>query len=69
MTSGKGLNTIKKEMEEFWGVSIIMGNLKFRWITMYCRTSTRVPLIADTITMNHYFKFRSNLHVVSQRIP
>ena len=35
MASGKELNTTKKEMREVFGVSIMMGNLKFPWISMY----------------------------------
>ena len=35
MTSGKEINTTKKEMNKFFGVLIIMGNLKFPRIRMY----------------------------------
>ena len=44
-----------------------IGNLKFLQICMYWGNSIQVPLIADTINPNRYFKFRSNLHVVNQR--
>ena len=69
MASGKELNTTKKEMREVFGVSIMMGNLKFPWISMYWGSSNRVKLIPDKINQNRIFKFRSNLHVVSQYNP
>ena len=69
MASGKELNTTKKEMREVFGVSIMMGNLKFPRISMYWGSSNRVKLILDKINQNRIFKFCSNLHVVSQCNP
>ena len=69
MASGKELNTTKKEMREVLGVSIMMESLKFPRISMYWGSSNRVKLIPDKINQNRIFKFRSNLHVVSQCNP
>lgn len=66
---GKEIIAIKKETKEFSDVSIMLRNLKFPQICMYWGSSTRVPLIPDTINVKRYFKLQSNLHVVSQRKP
>ena len=56
----------KKEMKEIFGVSIMIGKLKFPRIHIYWESSTKVPLIVETINLDHYFKCRSNLNIVSQ---
>lgn len=69
ISDGKLIGTSTNEIRKFFGVSIIMGNLKFPRIRQYWTPTTRIPIIADTMTVNRYFKLRYNLHIVSQRDP
>lgn len=50
-------------MKIFIAINIIMGHLKFPRIRMYWVAKTRVPLIADKMSRNQYFKIRRNLRI------
>ena len=67
ITLVQGCIEIMKEIKEFFGVLIMMENLKFPRIRIYLGRSTRVSLIAGTINLNRHFNLCSNLDVFSQR--
>ena len=56
-------------MLKFFGVSIVMGNLRFPRIRMYWQRATKVDTIANALPVNRYFQLRSNLHVNAARDP
>ncbi|XP_059166991.1 microtubule-associated protein futsch-like isoform X4 [Physella acuta] len=69
MKTGKCLSTNSKEIQKFFGMNIIMANLKFPRTRMYWEKSTRVNAIADVMPVNRFMLLRSNIHINAERAP
>ncbi|KAG0411022.1 hypothetical protein HPB47_011857 [Ixodes persulcatus] len=61
--TGTELGTTPQEMKLFCGVMMYMAVLKFLRIRMYWQQRTRIAVVADTISLNRFFKLRSAVHV------
>ncbi|KAG0409721.1 hypothetical protein HPB47_013172 [Ixodes persulcatus] len=55
-TSGKELGTTPQEVKVFFGILMVMGALKYPKIKMYWQAGTRIPMVADSIAVNRFFK-------------
>ena len=64
-TTGHNLRTTSQEIQTFFGMSIIMANLKFPRQRMYWHHITRVDKIATTMPINRFQKIRNNIHINS----
>nr|CAH7742013.1 unnamed protein product [Callosobruchus chinensis] len=63
-TTGHSLDTSTTEVRQLFGCSMLIGIYGLPRMRMYWAENTRVPLIADHITRNRFFKLRSRLKVV-----
>lgn len=63
--TGRSLNTSADELKMFFGMSIIMSGLGYPQIRMYWMKSKRVPIIANNMTRDRFFRLRSRLKVVN----
>lgn len=62
--TGKSLTLTLKELKIFIGANFIMSCLRFPKIRMYWSRKWRVPIIADSITRDRFFKIRSSLKIL-----
>ncbi|CAG4978729.1 unnamed protein product [Parnassius apollo] len=63
--TGKNLGTTKDEMKIFFGICIAMSYLGLPRIKMYWMSKTRIPMIADRMTRDRFFRIRTNLKLVN----
>lgn len=56
--------TVAPEMKVFVGIHILMGNLRYPRIRNYWEPKLQVPLIANNMNVNRFFKLRQNLHFI-----
>lgn len=61
ITSGTSINTNAFEMRKFFGIDILMGNVKLPRIQMHWQPAIRIDRIADTMPVNRFFKRHQNL--------
>ncbi|XP_049270990.1 piggyBac transposable element-derived protein 3-like [Rhipicephalus sanguineus] len=66
LETGKSLNTTADELKTFFGMSITMSCLGYPQMRRYWSTKTRVPVVADKMPRDRYFKLRSRLKVVNE---
>ena len=64
-TTGHNLQTTSQEIQTFFGMSIIMANLKFSRQRMYWHYITRVDKIATAMPINRFQKICNNIHINS----
>ena len=66
-TTGQSLRTARTSQEEqkFFGISILMANLKFPRQRMYWHHVTRVERIASAMLVNRFQKIRNSIHINS----
>jgi Transposase IS4 len=62
--TGKSLNTTPAEIQRFFGMSVMMSCVGYHRIRMYWQRSFSLPLIAECMTRDRYFRIRSSLKVV-----
>lgn len=62
--TGQSLNTSAVEIGKFFGCSMLIGIYALPRFRMSWAHDTRVPIIADNITRDRFFKLRSRLKVV-----
>lgn len=61
------LKTNVIEIKKLFAMHIVMGSLNFPAVRMFWKAGTRIPLIADSMTSNRFFKLRNFLHVVDNQ--
>jgi Transposase IS4 len=66
-TTGHNVNTDSSEIRQLFALHMLVGILKFPRLRMYWTDATRIPIIADTMSVNRFMKLRSNLHVVVEK--
>ncbi|KAG0413544.1 hypothetical protein HPB47_009313, partial [Ixodes persulcatus] len=61
--TGTEPGTTPQEMKQFWGVMMYMALLKFPRIRIYWQQRARIAVVADTMSLDRFFKLRSAVHV------
>lgn len=56
--------TTTEEMKVFVGIHIAMGNMRYPRVRCYWDTKLRIPLIADNMSLNRFFRLRQHVHFV-----
>ena len=62
-TSGKSINTNAKEIEQFVGILVEMGILKYPQYRMYWDPTTRIPLIANVMGLTRFENIKRYFHL------
>ena len=62
-TSGKSINTNAKEIEQFVGILVEMGILKYPQYRMYWDPTTWIPLIANVMGLTHFENIKRYFHL------
>jgi len=62
--TGKNINTTPTEIQHFFGMSIMMSCVGYHRIRMYWQKAFSLPLVAECMTRDRYFRIRSSLKVV-----
>ena len=65
--TGTNLNTTPAEIQKFFGMNMLMGNVSLPRIRMYWQPATRINRVADIIPVDRFFKIRQYIHAVSAR--
>lgn len=63
-TTGKELKTPACDLNNFFGIQLIMGTIRYPKIRMYWDQKYRLPAVADVMTRNRFTKLGQNLHLV-----
>ncbi|KAG5864540.1 hypothetical protein JTB14_007595 [Gonioctena quinquepunctata] len=53
------------EMKVFIGIHILMGNIRYPRVQNYWEARLQVPIIANSMSRNHFYKLRQHLHFVN----
>lgn len=61
----KLLNVTETAMRAYVGITLLVSVLRYPRIRMYWSKSFKIPLIANVMSRNRYFKIRNFLHVVN----
>ena len=62
-TSGKSINTNAKEIEQFVGILVEMGILKYPQYRMYWDPTTRIPLISSVMGLTRFGNIKRYFHL------
>ena len=62
--TGKNINTTSAEIQRFFGMSVMMSCVGYHRIRMYWQKAFSLPLVAECMTRDRYFRIRSSLKVV-----
>ncbi len=62
-TSNRNINTNKNEIEQFLGILVMMGILKYPQYKMYWLPETRIPAIADCMSINRFQNLKRYFHI------
>lgn len=57
--------TCQGELESFVALHILMGNLNYPRVRCYWENKLRIPMIADAMARDRFFKLRKHLHFVN----
>ncbi|XP_028417996.1 piggyBac transposable element-derived protein 2-like [Dendronephthya gigantea] len=60
--SGKSVQMTKHELEQYFGILLMMGVIKQPQYRMYWSNGTRIPSIADTMSVGRFDKLKQYLH-------
>lgn len=66
LQKGENLKTSAGEMKIFFGMHIAMGCVRFPRFRMYWQNKFKIPIVAETMCRDRFFKLREALHVVVQ---
>lgn len=61
-STGTSIAVDHNEMEQYIGLLVIMSITKLSQIRMYWAKETRVPYIADVMSINHFEKIKQFFH-------
>lgn len=64
LKTGKSLGLTLKELKVFLGINFVMSCLNYPHIRMYWSKKWRVPLIAEAMERDRFFKIRTSLKIV-----
>ena len=67
--TGTNLNTTPAEIQKFFGINMLMGNVSLPRIRMYWQPATRIDRVADIMPVNRFFLIRQYINAVSAREP
>lgn len=62
-SSGKSIQTNVNEIEQFLGILTLMGVIKFPSYRMYWSPETRIPSIADAMSINRFENLKRYFHI------
>lgn len=57
--------TCEAELRIFVGLHILMGNLNYPRVRCYWEDKLRIPMVADAMNRDEFFKIRKHLHFVN----
>ena len=60
--NGKSINVDENEIEQYFGILLLMSVIKLPQVRMYWSEGTRIPGIADMIYINRFEKIRQYFH-------
>ena len=60
--SGKSVNLCKSELEQYFGKLLMMGLIKLPQYRMFWANGTRIPAIAEAMSVNRFDKIKQFLH-------
>ena len=63
--SGKSIQTNIQEMEQFLGIMVLMGIIKYPIYRMYWSPGTRIPSIADVMSINRFENLKQYFHIAN----
>lgn len=66
--TGKSLGVTPAEIAVFFGICLLMGCINMKRIKMYWARKTNIPIIANAMRRDRFFKLRSNLKVVDNNL-
>ena len=66
-TTGKSVNTSKEEIEQFIGILVQMGVMKYPQYRMYWSPETRLPLIANVMPLQRFENLKRFFHMIIWR--
>ena len=61
--SGKSTQTNIQEVEQFLGIMVLMGIIKYPTYRMYWSPGTRIPSIADVMSINRFENLKRYFHI------